>query len=124
MCRSHQAKARCQDVRNCIVSCSAFVVIKGCMSKKIDIANGPSKFDIMVSLFDSGCQGRKSVCFQTATGVVLVFVDSVEREDGSGESWNIKGRVKGPSPVVVLGTKNSVAIYFSSATRKGCFLIS
>jgi hypothetical protein len=61
------------------------------------ITNGPSKFDLMQALFVR--QPTRPV-FELSLTVgpvgltkVKCMVNSVESEDGSGESWNIEGYV-------------------------------
>ena len=61
----------------------------------INITAGPSKFDLMLALFDRGGTPR-SVEFRLAgpgKHRALVVITAVECEDGSGESWNYKGRL-------------------------------
>ena len=54
---------------------------------------GPSKFDMMLSLFDGNKEPRRTVEFQLegARAPITVYVTSVQQEDGSGESWNFEG---------------------------------
>ena len=79
------------------------------------IVNGPSKFDLMLSLFEG-----KKVAFELEPcpkgGVVVrweFFISSIQREDGSSESWNIKASVAGASWQV---TKR---MYFETRRRSG-----
>lgn len=69
-------------------------------AKGWEIQNGPSKLDLMLSLFDgsNAQRTRRSVQFTTvyiAAGVwyVEAVVDLVSREDGSGESWILDGYI-------------------------------
>lgn len=59
------------------------------------IIGGPSKFDLSIGLFV--WNPRRPVIFKANCPVggttFEVFVLSVQAEDGSGESWNIEGRV-------------------------------
>ncbi len=89
---------------------------------QLEITDGPSKFDLMLALFDGNCEHRREVVFNlragksTSTLAVIdsvVVIDSVTREDGSGESWNFEGRV-----VDFVGNPKIIG-YFSTRTRKG-----
>ena len=84
---------------------------------------GPSKLDLMLALFDSTCDKPRPVTFTVAawpenakpsekTQPVTVHINSVQREDGSGESWNIDGRIEG-------GPSTSCSIYYSTRSRTG-----
>ena len=84
----------------------------------VDIVNGPSKMDLMLALFDDGGVGHRRVIIFTIDGreregerSIKVVVNAVEREDGSGESWNFKGYFSG-SNVPFEG-------YYSTKRRKG-----
>lgn len=57
------------------------------------VVGGPSKFDLMLSLFDGNKEPRRTVEFQLdgARGPIVVAITTVQQEDGSGESWCIKG---------------------------------
>lgn len=66
--------------------------------EQFQISNAPSKFDLMVSLMDNATGGmlhRRLVDFTvqdgTSTLTLKVFINGLEREDGSGENWNFKG---------------------------------
>jgi hypothetical protein len=106
------------------------------------IVAGPSKFDLMLALFDNSNASKRHVQFtlqveggsnevktQSFTGpnavsnmlaamdklptVVETDITSVEREDGSGESWNIEGYINTPK-----GYRRFKA-YFDTRSRKG-----
>ncbi|MBU0540563.1 hypothetical protein KKD88_01690 [Patescibacteria group bacterium] len=68
----------------------------------------------MLALFDSSNASPRAVNFKIdAAGKpqsFVVFISSVEREDGSGESWNINGRTAG---------NQAVCVYFSTKNRCG-----
>lgn len=54
-----------------------------------EIICGPGKFDLMLALF-----AGKEVVFTMENGQKLtVRISSVQREDGSSESWNLEGEV-------------------------------
>lgn len=64
------------------------------------ITAGPSKFDLMTSLFISTAETPHYVMFTLRLGLVhggvqqtQVCINSVEREDGGDERWRIKGWV-------------------------------
>ncbi len=87
------------------------------------ITDGPSKFDLMVSLFEG-----KQVEFTQMTEKNYVFkiparVQSVEREDGSDHSWNLIIFVL-PGTDAPLGLNKKYAAYYNSRTRKGTISIN
>jgi hypothetical protein len=60
------------------------------------LVKGPSKFDLMMALFDQKGNGGKPhyVTFEAADGQkITAKIQSVGIEDGSGESWIIEGVV-------------------------------
>ncbi len=87
-------------------------------SKKIfKISGGPSKFDLMVSLFDGDSSNRRSVSFTVEEQTCEVTISTLSREDGSGESWNFSGFVRGSIVSPGYGIKG----YYSSQRRCGHF---
>lgn len=92
-------------------------VVMAATATRFSIEDGPSKFDLMAALFD----GKKVIitlrdAAPPTTGRMRlpeVYVRSVEIEDGSRESWLIKGWCSGPS-----GSREFTG-YFDSRTRKG-----
>lgn len=106
-----------------------------------NILAGPSKFDLMLALFDNSNDRKRYVQFtlQVDGGVGVVKTQSVapqgakaliaamdklptvveaditnvEREDGSSESWNIEGRLS-----MANGYPRFTA-YFDTRSRKG-----
>ncbi len=62
------------------------------------IIDGPSKFDLVISLFHGDSQKtRTEVLFYLEKNpglLVPTMIDSVKREDGSGEKWLFKGYVR------------------------------
>ena len=63
-------------------------------SNQFPVIGGPSKFDLSNALF--AWNPRRPVVFDANCPVgtsFKVYVLSVQAEDGSGESWNIEGRV-------------------------------
>ena len=66
------------------------------LTGQVDISDGPSKFDLMLALFDAYQHGQgktsiRRVMFGTAIGLVEARITSVSIEDGSNESWLISG---------------------------------
>lgn len=58
------------------------------------ILGGPSKFDLMLSLFDGRTPDFRIISFTVETEKKFkldVTVSEVAREDGSGESWLLRG---------------------------------
>lgn len=87
------------------------------------ITDGPSKFDLMASLFDG-----KLVEFTQVTEMNYVFkiqarVQSVEQEDGSDHSWNLVIFVH-PGTNAPLGLNKKYSAYYNSRTRKGTIAIN
>jgi len=92
------------------------------MATQKKIIDGPSKFDLMLSLFDGDIQHRRIAKFTLAGDAeIRVFVDSIEREDGSGESWNITGNIHGRviSTALMKAYGEKFEMYFSTKKRKG-----
>lgn len=83
------------------------------MPQQPDITAGPSKFELMLALFDNTSAQERTVRFGVVQGALksrlTVLVNAVEREDGSGESWIIEGMCHG----------DPIEIYFSTKTRTG-----
>lgn len=80
------------------------------------INDGPCKWDLMLALFDNTFDSPHFVTFTfLGTDGVLeeirVYIDSVSREDGSGESWCFEGHTR-PDNRRVRG-------YFSTKRRHG-----
>ena len=87
------------------------------------IINGPSKMDLITSLVYAMNQEQRLLCTFTTTvpnsGLNIKVKDKVsivamEHEDGSGESWNIRGLL-----VRNNGSSRKVKIYYRTDTRKG-----
>ena len=98
------------------------------MASQFKISGGPSKFDLMVSVFEGNPTPRKEVIFTVLTGVtsgppgrqpaftkpVEVAITSIEQEDGSGESWIFKGNAPTTTDRI-----RKASGYYSSKTRQG-----
>lgn len=83
-----------------------------------NIVNGPSKWDLMLALFDVDDNGRpRLIDFTYDDGSLETCrVVSILAEDGSGESWMIEGRTN---------FKNLIfKALFSTRTRRGRIEIS
>lgn len=81
-----------------------------------DLINGPSKFDLMLALFDWKPHRKVEVTGQAGQKFVL-WITGVSAEDGSGESWNLSG-------TVLLHTNGKREVqpfkaYFRTDSRKG-----
>lgn len=85
------------------------------MALAYQIISGPSKFDLMVSLFHGEGMDRQMVHFDyerpTGTETLSIYIWSVEREGtNSVEEWVIQG---------VDRNLSKFSITFSTKTRKG-----
>jgi hypothetical protein len=87
------------------------------------IEQGPSKMDLMLALFDGEKMGTRTVTFgismagRTLSQVTMIIL-GVSHEDGSGDSWLIRGRptnVNNGKPVKC----EIVQFYYHTKTRKG-----
>ena len=81
------------------------------------ISNGPSKFDLMLALFDSKFPDFRTVIFHLEGGMRFeANISGVQAEDGSSESWNFTATGR-------LNAKQSefshVHGYYSTAKRTG-----
>jgi hypothetical protein len=81
-------------------------------SKSVEIVGGPSKYDLMVSLFTI-TPARVSVVFRTKNhGDFTACINGARWEDGSGESWIIEGYSVHTAGARFTG-------YFSTKDRRG-----
>jgi len=85
------------------------------------ISAGPSKFDLMMSIFgekpvleftfdgptDTTNPLHSAICVQT----IKIRILTVSREDGSGESWNFEGKIS--------GNDQPVKGYYHTRNRRG-----
>jgi len=92
------------------------------------VVSGPSKWDLSLALFDRSSSSARKVLFGMKFNDRVadheVQVNSVEAEDGSGESWNITGYAtliagEGPLRGSVPRRPRHVSIYFRTDNRKG-----
>ena len=83
------------------------------------VTDGPSKFTLMSSLFEESRGRRRSIPVKfvvDSIGEIQVFINSIEREDGTGESWNFTGYfVKDDKSYT-----GKVKGYFQTTRRRGC----
>jgi hypothetical protein len=89
---------------------------------EFNIVAGPSKFDLMLALFDGTIEHHRCVEFEFNTTPRMTvktkfLVSSVQREDGSGESWNFEGSLSYDN----FCTLKNVRGYYSTKTRTGTF---
>lgn len=57
------------------------------------ITHGPSKYDLMLALMDRTFHKPRPVVFTIGKGLkVMVHVTEISIEDGSGQSFNVKGQ--------------------------------
>ncbi|MDO8559421.1 MAG: hypothetical protein Q7S23_00075 [bacterium] len=92
-------------------------------SQQHAIVDGPSKWDLMLSLFDGDCDHRRPVAFKVrrANGFeysVAVTINEVGREDGSGENWNIHGYLNS-DPTGMFKAGVPVRCFFTTKRRTG-----
>jgi len=75
-----------------------------------NIIDGPSKFDLMVSLFVGDSVHRHDVKFSfQEDSEASIVINDVKRESGNGETWFIIGYCE----------HKKVKGYYSTQTRKG-----
>ncbi len=93
------------------------------MAQRSNIVDGPSKFDLMLALFDSDSSHRRTVAFllenpeakqgDLQCASLNFVINEVGREDGSGENWLFDGYYK------VADRSGNARGFFSTRTRKG-----
>ena len=81
-----------------------------------EIIGGPSKFDLMLCLFDNNIPDRQRMAGFVLSGLGNFphdfIINGVEREDGSGEKWLIRGVRNGRSAEQMKG-------YYNTQNRRG-----
>lgn len=104
------------------------------MATRFEIVDGPSKWDLMLAFFDYTCQHPRVVDFKiddkevkigwidrpriVSSIVSLPFhIDTLSREDRSGETWNWKGVCSKIEHSKIEYSKAKG--FFSTKTRKG-----
>ena len=97
------------------------------LKKEGNILEGPGKWDLASAIMDG-----KEVVF-TLEGFlnrVIVCIDTLQREDGSSQSWNILGWVPDSTVHKELGIPRTpyqtwrVYFYYHSGRRKGYYEIA
>lgn len=87
------------------------------------ILNGPSKFDLMLALFDRAGASPRSVYFTLHSDEQAeVVVTGVEAESGSGEEWLFKGYRRLRTQDVA--APQNVVGFYSTQHRKGWVQLS
>ncbi|MFA6105284.1 MAG: hypothetical protein WC725_01640 [Patescibacteria group bacterium] len=91
------------------------------MATQVNIVDGPSKFDLMLALFENRTRPPKTLYFRCQrddkmkTFLLSVNITSLTREDASAESWKFEG--------CFTSTQRPVSGQFRTDTRKGYVLI-
>lgn len=88
-------------------------------AQRFNIVNGPSKFSLMVALFDATSANQRYVSFTILANsltkmTISVSLNSATREDGSGQNWLFAGYLS-----IANHDNKSVKGYFSIKNRKG-----
>jgi hypothetical protein len=90
------------------------------MANCVEIKSGPSKFDLMLALFDCDIDKVRTVSFELSNGTEIeVGISSVEREDGSGESWNINAFIWWLNNQGCYKPNQRIKIYYTTQYRRG-----
>jgi len=90
---------------------------------QIRIVDGPSRWDLMLSLLDGDYLHRREVYFRLGKeGSALklrlaVVINLLEREDGTGEKWLFQGNISGMNPFS--RDERRVKGYIDLTTRSG-----
>ncbi|MEK7520155.1 MAG: hypothetical protein AAB581_02875 [Patescibacteria group bacterium] len=87
--------------------------------RKVDIINGPSKWDLILALFEGDSLSRRQVKFTIRRHIPFleflgtepyVVINEIGRESGCKETWLFKG---------YMGENITVEGYFHTDNRKG-----
>jgi hypothetical protein len=105
-----------------------FVEGIGHMTNRFVITDGPSKWDLMVSLFEGNKTPRTRVRFTVEnypspgglliTAEIDVGIVAIQQEDGSGESWNFQGCTNHTYTNKQVGV---IRGYYSTRCRRGSY---
>jgi hypothetical protein len=83
--------------------------------RQVGIIGGPSKFDLATRIFDGDNREQRPVTFtlreEGNTWEERIKLNSAQREDGSGESWNLTG--------YNVANSCQVEIYYNLRHRQG-----
>lgn len=97
------------------------------MELSYNIVKGPSKMALMFALFDSDRRGGKTASFEVEeSGTtaqkpkrLVIRINTVSHEDGSGESWCFNGYVVSAWDSTTNLKSKSVEGWFRTTTRTG-----
>lgn len=82
----------------------------------IQVISGPTVIELFQRI--SAPQGSNEVVFGTPDGPIRLLIDSMEREDGSGRNFNIRGYfMTGSTPECY--QRHNVAIYYNVDRQTG-----
>src|SRR5690606_36912190 len=85
-------------------------------SENIQLINGPSKWDLMIALLHGRSDKAELVEVQAEDQFVFPLrINSMIREDGSGENWILTGM----SPIKSTGEEIEFSAFFSTRVRSG-----
>ncbi|MDB5236989.1 MAG: hypothetical protein JWL88_91 [Parcubacteria group bacterium] len=101
-------------------------------SIRSDITGGPSKFELMLSLFDRKPNVRTvefRLGFDNQENAIsaIVVINGVSLEDGSGESFCFEGYVQSMKPSLQRDTRSQfrkMKGWYSTASRKGWIMLT
>lgn len=89
-------------------------------TRRFTIVSGPSKFDLMLGLFDGNSKKPRLVTFviledvlRTKTVNYQTLLSGVSREDGSGDKWMFTGQITSHQ------SGRPVRGFFSTRNRRG-----
>lgn len=92
-------------------------------TQRFEVLGGPSKFDLMLCLFDNNIPDRQRTAGFLLDGlgkfVNDFIINGVEREDGSGEKWMLTG-----VRVVNGRIAGHMRGYYNTQTRRGWLELS
>lgn len=88
------------------------------MTSNYPIVNGPSNLDLMFSLFHVDSFNRDKVTFKVncIRDDVVVIIDSLRRQDASGENWVFEGHEPEIHNADCKG-------HYNSRRREGCITL-
>ena len=87
-----------------------------------NIVGGPSRWDLMLAIFDGDFHHRRIVTFSLdpqenlPIRSLICTINEVGREDGSGENWLFEGETYYPAEIV---SNYHIHGFFSTRTRTG-----
>jgi hypothetical protein len=98
-------------------------------SQEGNITEGPGKYDIMQAIMEGKYVEFTLQNFRDKTTKVTVVVNTLEREDGSGQSWNMVGVARDTAELerYTLRTRETfwnAEFYYDSGRRTGYYKLS